>query len=124
MAGIERASSCGAPYRAAEQGIVRVMDGSIGESGRRHPVGRTLAYTERVLVADAGIAGESYVGAELERVLTPGPGEVVQQVVNRGLGIVAVDNPGVEPVEDIPFLARISQNSRALTSEAPVQRVD
>jgi len=50
-------------------------------------------------------------------------GKVVEEIVHGRLRIVAVGDALIQPIEDIPFLVRISQDARALAGEAPVKGI-
>src|ERR1700694_3913401 len=77
-----------------------------------------------MLIAKARVAREADVAPDLKRVPSFRPRKIIEQVVDRGLRAVTVDDSLVQTIEHIPRLVRISQNTRALASEAPVQRVD
>src|ERR1700732_3200462 len=77
-----------------------------------------------MLIAKAWVAREADVGPDLKRVPAFRPRKIIEEVVDGGLRAVTVDDSLVQTIEHIPRLVRISQNTRALTSEAPVQRVD
>src|ERR1700739_2273756 len=122
---IQRTAARGTPDGPARQRVIHGirMDRGVGKTSRRHPVGCALADTERVLVTQARIAGKPNVGSELECLLTLGPGKIVHEIVYRRLCVMAVDDPLVESVEDVPLGVGVADNSRALPREAPVKTV-
>jgi hypothetical protein len=76
-----------------------------------------------VFVARSGISSESNVNSELKGVLPVSPGEIIEKIMHRGLGAMAVIYALIQTVKHIPFLLRVSNKRSALTSESPVESI-
>src|SRR4029077_7205623 len=119
VAGLERKIDSREPVAG---GIER--SSRVGNPGRRHPTGGAQGEVVGMRIAHARVAGDSQVSAKLERVPALRPGEIIRQVVDRELEILAVGDSLIETDEGVPGLVGVTQNAVTGASKAVMEVVD
>src|ERR1700738_3180306 len=97
--------------------------GGKGEADRRRPVGCAQAEVIGVQITRAGIAGQADRSPKLEGMRLPGPRQIILQVVQAYLEIVAVNDSLIQPQEFVPGLVGISDDAKALPRKSPEKRI-
>src|ERR1700686_1872073 len=93
------------------------------EADRRCPVGCAQAEIFGVQITRAGIGSQADDAAKLEGMRLPCPGQIILQVVQTYLEIVAINEALIEPQEGVPRLVGIADDAKTLPRESPEKRI-